>query len=155
MAKIHVLIFICFRSLIFFSIDYLNPSNTLLLCCCIFANQHLLEKLCSGQFAHLVRAFSASDVATIRFKLCDHEEVKGDDQKKIVHPGSKFHQLFPKPDSQGYEKLVTHQRVYFELAISGITSCSQQQQMCPVSCYQHPTAVTLLKILDGVLVGYC
>lgn len=79
MAK--VLVLILFN--LFFLIDYLNPSNTLLLCCCIFANLHLLEKLCSGQFAHFVRVCSALDVTTLRFKLCDYEEVKGDNKKKL------------------------------------------------------------------------
>jgi len=80
-AKVCVLIFISFRNLILWK-DCLNPSSTLLLCCCwVFANQHLLEKHCSGQFAHVVRVCCASEVAVLTFKLCDHERVNGDDQK--------------------------------------------------------------------------
>lgn len=80
-AEVYVLILIPFRNLILWK-DCLNPSSTLLLCCCwLFANQHLLEKHCLGQFAHIIRVCCASDVAMLRFKLSDHERVNGDDQK--------------------------------------------------------------------------
>ena len=48
-----------------------------------------------------MRVCCASDVAVLRFKLCDHERVSGDDQKNPVHSVSKSHQLFPKPDRGG------------------------------------------------------
>lgn len=74
-AKVYVLIFIYFRNLILWK-DCLNPSSTRILCCCwVAAKQHCLEERCLGQFAHVVRVCCASDVAVLRFKLCDHKKV--------------------------------------------------------------------------------
>lgn len=96
-AKDYVLIFISFRHLILWK-NCLNPSSTLLLCWCwVFANQHLLEKHYSGQFAHVIRVCCASDVAVLIFKLYDHEGVNAM-IKKPADPVSSS--TFPKARSQ-------------------------------------------------------
>lgn len=92
-AKDYVLIFISIRHLILWK-DCLNPSSTLLLCWCwVFANQHLFEKHCSGQFAHAVRGCCASDVPVLIFKLYDLRGMNCNDQKAADPVSSS---IFPK-----------------------------------------------------------
>lgn len=114
-AKDYVLIFLSLRHLILWK-DCLNPSSTQLLCWCwLFANQHLLEKHCSGHFAQALRGCCASDVAVLTFELYDHEGMNGNDQKNCWC--SFFINFSQNQIAEGYQKLIIDHWVYFELAI--------------------------------------